>query len=132
MTVSTSCPIVILDGNAWGLMIISGRRPSAVKGMSDSGIINPIVPFWPHRLQNLSPIAGILSSRILTLAILNPSSPSVMNVLSTYPSCPFLGEIEESTALFGSVISDNAIPIRTILSSSFVFSLISPYSSRWL
>ena len=40
---------------------------------------------------NLSPILGILSSRILTFARRVPSSLSVINVLSTKPSCPFFG-----------------------------------------
>ena len=43
--VSTSCPIVIRLGRACGLIIISGRTPSLVKGISSSGIIRPIVPF---------------------------------------------------------------------------------------
>ena len=86
INVSMSCPMVILDGNACGFTIISGRIPSSVKGMFSSGIISPIVPFWPHLEQNLSPIAGIRSWRIRTFANLNPSSPSVMNALSTNPS----------------------------------------------
>ena len=67
-----------------------------MNGILFSGIIKPIVPFWPHLLQNLSPIAGILSSLIRTLAILKPSSPSVINDLSTKPNWPFLGVIDES------------------------------------
>ena len=73
-------------GKACGLIIISGRIPSSVKGMSSSGITSPTVPFCPHLLQNLSPIAGILSSLIRTFAKRNPSSPSVIKLLSTYPS----------------------------------------------
>ncbi len=91
MRVSTNCPIVILDGSACGFIIISGRTPSSVNGMSSSGITRPTVPFCPQRLQNLSPIAGILSSRILTFAKRNPSSSSVIKVLSTNPNCPFFG-----------------------------------------
>lgn len=55
-----------LDGIACGLMIISGRIPSAVKGMSTSGTMFPHVPFCPHRLENLSPITGLRSVRSLT------------------------------------------------------------------
>ena len=69
ISVSISCPMVIRDGIACGLIIISGFNPSFVKGISASGITSPTVPFWPHREANLSPILGILTSRILTLAI---------------------------------------------------------------
>ena len=48
--------------------------------------MRPKVPFCPALLAILSPIAGILSSRTLTLAILNPSSPSVIKDLSTKPN----------------------------------------------
>ena len=75
---------------------MSGFIPSAVKGISASGITSPTVPFCPQRLQNLSPIAGTRSSLIRTLASLNPSSSSVINVLSTNPNCPFLGYTEAS------------------------------------
>ena len=86
INVSTNCPIVILLGNACGLIIKSGLIPFSVNGILFSGIISPTVPFCPHLLQNLSPIAGILSSLILTFAIRNPSSPSVINDLSTNPN----------------------------------------------
>ena len=75
---------------------MSGLTPSAVKGISSSGIIRPIVPFCPHLEAILSPIAGKRSSRILTFAILNPSSPSDIKDLSTNPSCPFLVVFELS------------------------------------
>ena len=83
ITVSNSCPIVIRLGSACGLMIISGRMPSALNGISSSSIMSPMVPFCPQRLQNLSPITGVLSSRTRTFAIRKPSSPSVIKVLST-------------------------------------------------
>jgi len=82
--------------------MISGRMPSFVKGIFSSGITNPIVPFCPHLEQNLSPILGIRSSLTRTLASRNPSSPSVINDLSTNPSCPFLGTIESSLDTPGS------------------------------
>jgi len=43
--VSMSCAIVIRDGMAWGLIIISGTIPDAVWGMSSGFKIIPIVPF---------------------------------------------------------------------------------------
>ena len=64
-------------------MIRSGLNPSSKNGISASGIIRPIVPFCPALEAILSPIAGILSSRNLTFATLNPSSPKVINDLST-------------------------------------------------
>jgi hypothetical protein len=64
--------------------------------MSPSGIMRPIVPFCPQRDAILSPIAGNRSSRILTFAIRNPSSPSDINDLSTNPNCPFLVVLELS------------------------------------
>ncbi len=104
----------------------SGRVPSSAYGISDSGIINPIVPFCPAREAILSPIAGILSSRNLTFATLNPSSPRVMNDLSTYPSCPFLGLTESSiqTSLFCTL--EFILPIKIILSFNSVFSFTRP------
>ena len=42
---STNCPIVIRDGSACGLIIISGLRPSRVNGISCSGTTKPMVPF---------------------------------------------------------------------------------------
>ena len=89
-----------------------------------------MVPFCPHLLQNLSPIAGILSSLILIFANLNPSSPSVINDLSTYPNCPFFGKVDASLNFVLSSIEDILFPIRTFLSSIGVFSLIKPFSSK--
>ena len=80
---STNCPIVIRDGIACGLIMISGRIPSSVNGILSSGINKPIVPFCPQREQNLSPIPGIRSLRTLTFAKRNPCSPSVIKALST-------------------------------------------------
>ena len=127
---STNCPIVILDGNACGLIIISGRIPSRVKGISLSGIINPIVPFCPTRDANLSPIAGCRCSHIRTFAILSPSSPSVINVLSTTPNCPFLVDFDISILddAFSVLLEVN--PMITILSFITVPSRINPESSK--
>ena len=67
-SVSFNCPIVIRDGIACGLIIISGRRPSFVNGMSHSGIILPTVPFCPCLELNLSPNTGFLNTRTRTFA----------------------------------------------------------------
>ena len=83
---STNWPIVIRVGKACGLIMISGRKPSRVYGISASGIIMPTVPFCPARDAILSPNEGIRVSRTRTFAMRSPSSPSVMNVLSTIPS----------------------------------------------
>ena len=122
--------MVILDGRACGFTIMSGRIPSSVKGIFASGITRPIVPFCPHREQNLSPMLGILSFLTRTFAILNPSPLSVINVLSTYPSCPFLGNTDASNEFSGSSKFVVIFPINTFLSSNNVFSLINPYSSK--
>ena len=120
------CPIVIRDGIACGLIIKSGRIPSAVKGISCSGIISPMVPFCPEREAILSPIAGIRSSLIRTFAILNPSSPVVKKDLSTKPNCPFLVFTDSSnqTSLFSR--SEVIFPITMILSFNGVFSFTNP------
>ena len=115
---------------ACGLIIKSGRIPSAVNGIFSSGIIRPNVPFCPARLAILSPIAGILSSRILTLAILKPSSPSVIKALSTNPSCPFFVVVDASTNTSGLSGFCIILPIRITFSSIGVFSRIRPLSSN--
>jgi hypothetical protein len=43
--VSMSWAMVIRDGIAWGLMMMSGTIPDAVWGMSSGLRIMPIVPF---------------------------------------------------------------------------------------
>ena len=124
---STSCPIVMRDGSACGLIIKSGLTPSAVNGISSSGIMRPIVPFCPAREAILSPIAGTRSSRILILAILNPSSPSLIKALSTIPNCPFLVVFDLSMyEPFCSVFVVTS-PIKTTRSSIGVFSFTNPY-----
>lgn len=63
-TDSKSMAIVILEGNACGLIIRSGRIPvTPEKGMSISGHNWEQTPFWPCRLLNLSPIIGFLGCR---------------------------------------------------------------------
>jgi hypothetical protein len=60
--------MVILDGNALGLMIISGEMPCSVNGISFCGHKNDITPFCPCRLENLSPVTGFLGNLSLILA----------------------------------------------------------------
>ena len=129
---STSCPIVIRVGSACGLIMRSGRNPLRVNGISASLITIPIVPFCPERDAILSPIAGKRSSRIRTFAILVPSSPSVINVLSTVPSCPFFVVFEQS---YGSEPASSVPlihPMSTTFSSISVPSLTNPFSSNLL
>ena len=66
--VSLSWPIVMREGIACGLIIISGLLPSSPKGISRSGKTMPIVPFCPCLLLNLSPIVGLRLVLILTFA----------------------------------------------------------------
>ena len=129
---STKCPIVIRDGIACGLIIISGRTPSRVNGISLSGITSPTVPFCPAREAILSPKLGILISRTRTLAIRVPVSPSVINVLSTVPKCPFFGIFDISERLLSWEELLLVIPISTVLSFNSVFSLTIPYLSNLL
>ena len=82
---SINCPIVILEGMACGLMIMSGTIPSSVKGRSSWGTIKPMTPFCPCLEANLSPSSGTRWSRTLTFTSLLPSFDCVMNIASTIP-----------------------------------------------
>lgn len=64
-------PIVILEGKAFGLIMISGVIPVSVKGISILGQSIDKTPFWPCRDENLSPMTGLLSnlSFIATLSV---------------------------------------------------------------
>ena len=84
-----------------------------------------MVPFCPHLLQNLSPIAGILSSLTLTLANLYPSSSLEINVLSTYPNCPFF-TVTDSSILPLPSLETAIFPITTNLSCNLTLLLIIP------
>jgi len=51
--------MVIRDGNAWGLMMMSGDIPLvSLNGMSSGGQSMLITPFCPCLELNLSPITG--------------------------------------------------------------------------
>lgn len=53
-------PMVIREGKPWGLNKISGVIPLSVKGISSVGHRWLQIPFWPWRLENLSPMMGFL------------------------------------------------------------------------
>ena len=88
---STSWPIVMREGMAWGLMMMSGEMPSDVKGMSSCGSTIPITPFWPWRDESLSPILGMRSARVRTLTYRLPSLVVEVSTASTVAaSLPFM------------------------------------------
>ena len=82
---SLSWPIVMRDGIACGFTIMSGVIPSSVNGMSSCGNVRPITPFWPMRLENLSPTIGVRVSRILTFTMFVPSLCGMRKTVSTTP-----------------------------------------------
>ena len=90
------------------------------------------MPFCPAREPILSPIQGWRLSRIRTFAIRTPSSPSVINVLSTTPNWPFLGTLDTSNFVSGLLLVLEVNPINTVLSSTGVFSWIIPWLSNLL
>ena len=112
-SISIKCPIVILVGIAWGFRIKSGFTPSAVNGMSSSGIIIPTTPFCPCLLENLSPNSGIISLLILIFASLFLPSPSVIITVSTIPSFPFL-MLNELSFLFSFITPNSEISSRNL------------------
>ncbi len=83
--ISRTCPTVIRDGIACGLIIRSGVKPDSVNGISAIGTFKPITPFCPCLEANLSPMSGILSSLTFTLARRVPLMDSVRITVSTIP-----------------------------------------------
>ena len=70
---SSSIPIVILEGKACGLMMRSGLIPEdSANGMSASGHGRESTPFWPWREENLSPTTGLRLMRRVTEARWSP------------------------------------------------------------
>lgn len=59
---SINIPIVILEGKAFGLMMMSGVIPVYVNGISILGQSIDRTPFCPCLEENLSPITGLLSN----------------------------------------------------------------------
>ena len=110
---------------------MSGFKPLALVGISVSGKIIPIVPFWPALEQNLSPSAGFLIERILILAILVPFLPSVIKALSIIPVSPFLGLIESSFLPSSSPLPKIALPISIVFASIISPSRIKPLLSSF-
>mmetsp|Transcript_17194 Transcript_17194/g.58084 ORF Transcript_17194/g.58084 Transcript_17194/m.58084 type:complete len:242 (+) Transcript_17194:510-1235(+) len=82
---STRCPTVMREGMACGLTMISGVMPSRVQGMSSCRYVMPIVPFWPWREANLSPICGVRTARVRTFANFMPSWFVESNTSSMMP-----------------------------------------------
>lgn len=70
---SINIPIVILEGKAWGLIIISGTIPDSEKGISTYGHNIDITPFYPCLDENLSPITGFLLTLNLTITLISYS-----------------------------------------------------------
>ena len=54
-----SMPMVIREGNACGLMMMSGVIPLSVNGMFSCGYSVDMTPFCPARDANLSPMTGL-------------------------------------------------------------------------
>ena len=129
-SVSRSCPMVIRDGIACGLIIISGVIPDAVRGISTSSINIPMVPFCPWRFDTLSPRTGDRYSVTRTFTSLSPSEFSDMNTRSTIPDSSLLGVKLESLScvlfLFAFIVRETS----TILSWTLVPDLTIPFSSR--
>ena len=56
---SMSMPMVMREGKALGLMMMSGVMPDSEKGMSIWGQSTLRTPFCPWREENLSPMIGL-------------------------------------------------------------------------
>jgi hypothetical protein len=56
---SMSIPMVMREGKACGLMMMSGVMPDSVNGMSACGQSSDLGPFCPCREENLSPTIGL-------------------------------------------------------------------------
>ncbi len=110
---SRNCPIVIRDGIAWGLTMMSGTTPSGVKGISSCGTIIPMTPFCPWREANLSPSSGMRWSRTLTFTSLLPSPVSVIKMSSTTPVSAGLTSIDVSL-MVGPLTSNSLYSSRNL------------------
>lgn len=118
---SMTCPMVIREGMQCGLTIISGTMPSNVNGRSSWRNVIPHVPFCPCRLANLSPICGIRTDRMRTLANLLPVAFSDTMTKSITPFSALLERREASLnfpltyIVTRSRLSEgiNTLPIRT-------------------
>mmetsp|Transcript_9366 Transcript_9366/g.42649 ORF Transcript_9366/g.42649 Transcript_9366/m.42649 type:complete len:201 (-) Transcript_9366:4126-4728(-) len=93
---STSCPMVMRDGMAWGLTMMSGTIPSHVNGMSSWVYVMPMVPFCPCLDENLSPTCGVRQDRTRILTNLRPWSFVVSSTWSMMPVSEFFMPVEQS------------------------------------
>lgn len=87
---SINIPIVIREGKAFGLIIISGVIPDYVNGISIFGQSIESTPFCPCRDENLSPITGLLSNlslmATLSVFLLSPELMMMPSTLQPYDS----------------------------------------------
>mmetsp|Transcript_29662 Transcript_29662/g.73496 ORF Transcript_29662/g.73496 Transcript_29662/m.73496 type:complete len:201 (-) Transcript_29662:2653-3255(-) len=93
---STSWPIVMREGIAWGFTMMSGEMPSHVNGMSSCVYVMPTVPFCPWRDENLSPTCGVRTDRTLILTNFSPWSLVVSNTWSMMPVSEFFMPVLQS------------------------------------
>mmetsp|Transcript_7249 Transcript_7249/g.11397 ORF Transcript_7249/g.11397 Transcript_7249/m.11397 type:complete len:201 (+) Transcript_7249:978-1580(+) len=93
---STSCPMVIRDGMACGLTMMSGTMPSHVNGMSSCVYVMPMVPFCPWREENLSPTCGVRHDRTRILTKRRPWSLVVSSTWSMMPVSVFFIPVLQS------------------------------------
>jgi hypothetical protein len=132
--------MVMRDGMACGLTMMSGEMPSAVNGMSSCVYVMPQVPFWPWRDENLSPICGVRTERMRTLTKRRPWSLVVSSTWSTWPASVLFMLSEQSFLVYrrGAPLSSSGggsgvvLPMST--SSPFTRSpgMASPSSSSFL
>ena len=88
--------IVMRLGIAWGFIIISGTIPDSVRGISCPRNSAPIVPFWPWRLENLSPSSGIRSCTTRIFTKRNPILFTITTTFSTRPRVHTCGTVDAS------------------------------------
>lgn len=112
---SKSIAIVILEGNAWGLMIRSGLMPVfAENGMSMSGHNWEQTPFCPCRLLNLSPIIGFLTRRRRMFACKRSSSETYDKITKTNSE-----QLESEILAFLKLTAQNAIWVQDKLQGCY-------------
>jgi len=111
-------PTVILDGNPWGFIIMSGHHPLSLKGISIYGTMIPTTPFWPCLELNLSPISGILICQAINFTLNRSSSVWLTTILSAY---------EGNSPLYFAGLSIYSSWIRTSL-ATYLFIYTSPFS----
>ena len=93
--------MVMRDGIACGLTMMSGVTPSTVNGMSSWRYVMPTVPFWPWRDENLSPICGTRIERVRTLTKRTPSPLVVSITRSMWPCSVERSVCDESRFVCG-------------------------------